>query len=231
MVWRGGPSTTRKLVHAVLLLLPFLAPAALAPVGVAGPMTLAAGRYAGDSDAGRVWIWLKRDGAAEFGGVAYRWRQADGRLQLDGIHPKTEPLSLTITAVKARTCLDGPPFTRVCLTAAPLPAPAPIAPRQRPTHLRGAWRHSATGGTLTLALTANGRYTMHQAATGDAAEQTHGQWHGDDAHLSLIPDGGERLTYRARRAGPDLFISGGDLPMTVRLSTVDGATVDTATRR
>ena len=225
MVWRGAPLTTRlttrKRVPAVLLplLLSLLAP------------TLAPGRYAGDAAAGQVWVWLKPDGAAEFGGVAYRWRMGDGRLQLDPVHPQTAPLSLTITEIAARTCLDGPPFRRVCLTPAPLPAPAPIAPRRQPTYLHGAWRHSAVGGALTLVLTADGRYTMRQMATGDAAEQTHGRWHGDDAHLSLIPDGGDSLTYRARRAGPDLFISGGDLPMTVRLSAMAAAPVDTATPR
>lgn len=215
-------------MHAALLLLPLLMPA---PASTAQPASVAVGRYAGDSPAGRVWVWLKADGAAEFGGVAYRWRQANGRLLLDGVRPETSALVLQVIHVKSSTCLIGPPFTRVCLTPAPLPAPAPIAPRVRPPHLQGAWRHSATGGSLTLVLTPGGRYTMHQNATGDAATQTHGQWHGDAAHLSLIPDGGARLVYRARRAGPDLFISGGDLPMTVRLSAVDRPTVDTATRR
>lgn len=186
---------------------------------LAGPPALAPGRYAGESAAGLVWVWLKADGSARFGGADYRWRIDDAILHLEG----ATPLALTITEAAGRPCLDGPPFERVCLRPAPLAEPTPPPPRRRPPALVGGWRHSASGGTLDLLLDAAGRYVMTQAATGDAAARTTGAWHADDAALVLTPDGGAALRYRVRRAGDSLLVDGGDLPMRVVFRRVDAA--------
>lgn len=184
-----------------------------------GLLALAPGRYAGESAAGLVWVWLKADGTARFGGAEFTWRQAGETLRLDG----AQPLTLTIVEVEGRTCLDGPPFERICLTPAPLSTVKPPPKRVQPPALVGRWQHVATGGSLDLLLIADGRYVMRQAATGDAAERTTGRWHGTDDTLTLTPDGGAALAYRARRTGSNLLISGGDLPMTVRFARVDAA--------
>lgn len=187
-------------------------------------MGLAPGRYLGESPAGDVWLWLKADGVAEFGGAPVRWRMDADTLVLEG----QQTWRLTVLERNGRTCLKGAPFKRICLTPAPLAAPPPPPKRHRPTQWIGAWRHVATGGSLTLALDADGRYRMQQAATGDGIEETHGGWHAEadctsasndmpcpPNRLILIPDGGDGLTYRARLAGQTFLIGGGDLPMEI----------------
>lgn len=188
---------------------------------VASLLALAPGRYAGDSPAGLVWVWLNPDGSARFGGVDCAWRQEGEILHLDG----PTPLALRVVTRAGRACLEGPPFERICLTPAPLAPVQPVAPQVQPPALVGGWRHEASGGALDLLLAADGRYTMLQAATGDAAERTHGRWHGTAEQLTLIPDGGPPVAYRARRAGASLLIGGGDLPMEVRFGRVDAAPV------
>lgn len=199
MVWREG----RVKIGRIVVLACCLALLALAP-----------GRYLGEAPSGQVWLWLKADGAAEFGGAPVTWRIDGDQLVMRG----AETWRLTIVESKTGTCLTGPPFKRLCLTPAPLAALAPAPVRQRPAAWIGGWRHEATGGSLSLMLTEDGRYRMQQAATGDAPSETVGVWHGTADALTLIPDGGHPLTYRARRAGPSLFIGGGDLPMEVRFA-------------
>jgi hypothetical protein len=209
-------------------------------------MALAPGRYLGESASGDVWLWLKADGSAEFGGAPVQWRIEDDVLLLEG----RSAWRLTIVERKGRTCLEGPPFKRICLTAAPLAEAPPPPARQRPSGWTGAWRHVATGGSLTLQLEPDGHYRMQQAATGDPVEDTQGRWHAEavaeerrgEGHpvcraqvalgtpgrlpacppnrLILLPDGGEPLPYRARIAGDTLLVGGGDLPMEIGFKRV-----------
>ncbi|MCB9547492.1 MAG: hypothetical protein H6706_16830 [Myxococcales bacterium] len=189
-----------------------------APIALGTP-TLAPGRYVGVVDTGIVWLVLAADGAATYGEAPYRWRQADGVLHLDG----PTPLALTLDA--AGRCLTGPPFGHVCLRPVPVVEPTPAPPVERPAAFVGAWQHTASGGTLRLDLSPDGGYVMVQQATGDPVVETRGAWHGDAAGLVLTPAGGGALRYRARRAGADLLLGGGDLPLDVRFSPVEASPV------
>ena len=173
-------------------------------------LALPPGRYIGvvaeRTPVQRVDLDLRADGTAVFGGARYRWRRSGPLLRLvasDG------DLTLEVDG----QCLEGPPFGRVCLSPAPplpeTPPPTPVPPR--PEAWRGAWAHTASGGTLVIELGGDGRYVMRQPGL-----VTRGGWRGDDGGFTLVPDGGEPLTYAARRQGADLLVGGGDLPTEVR---------------
>ncbi len=162
--------------------------------------SLAPGRYVGTAPDGRVDLELRVDGTAVFGGAPYAWRIEGNTLHLGDLRLRIEG-----------ECLRGPPFGEVCLRPAPLP---PIVePRQppRPEVWRGAWSHTASGGTLVLVLAPAGADEMRQPEGVPG-----GRWRGDAAGFTLTPAGGQALRYRARREGDELFVSGGDLPSEVR---------------
>jgi hypothetical protein len=174
--------------------------------------TLQPGFWVGEVPDGRVWLVLRADGPATFGGVDYeRWRIEGESLHLEG----PQPLEVK---VKSGPCLVGPPFGRVCLNRVAVAEPAPPPPRLHPPAWVGRWQHTASGGQLLLEVGADGHYQMTQVVVGDEAAVTAGTWHGGAEGLTLEPAGGPPLPYRARRVGPDLFISGGDLPLEVRFA-------------
>ncbi len=177
--------------------------------------SLAPGRYVGIAAAGRVDLELTADGHAIYGGAPYRWRLEASPKSGDTLRLTAEHGELALRFVDG--CLLGPPFGRVCLTSAPLPPEtSPPAP-PRPEAWRGAWAHTASGGTLVLELRPDGAYEMRQPEA-----KTTGRWRGDAGGFTLIPAGGAPLRYRARRSGPDLWVGGGDLPGEVRFRRFEG---------
>ncbi len=159
------------------------------------------GLYRGACEAGRVDLELQ-EGWARFGGLRYAAKVEGATLVLE-----REGQTLRLR-VEPGPVLLGPPYGRVLLQRQPeRPAP-PRARPDRPADLRGAWRHQASGGSLTLVLGAEGDYTMRQTG----AEDTMGTWRGDAEGITLLPRGGHPQRYRARRKGARLFVSGGDLP-------------------
>lgn len=182
--------------------------AALLGVGLA----LGPGWYAGRVPAGRVWLVLRADGTSTYGGAAYGWRIEGDTLHLTG----AQPLDLKVETRNGQPCLVGPPFQRVCLSPVPVAEPPPAPARRQPAQWVGRWKHAATGGRLVVVLEVDGRYRMIQDVVGDPEAETAGTWQGDEAGVVLEPAGGTPLRYRARRAGPDLLLGGGDLPLDVR---------------
>lgn len=165
----------------------------------------------GTADAGQVWLELRADGEARYGFAAYTWQHVGDTLVL------TRPdarLTLKVAPVADGFLLEGPPFGRVHLQAAPLPPQTPAARPKRPEAWCGQWIHRATGGHLVLALEADGTYRMVQVATGGDTQSTSGQWRADRG-LVLTPDGGAEQRYAARWTEKGLWLSGGDLPLEV----------------
>lgn len=178
-------------------------------------LPLGPGRYVGvvDGEGGaEIGLELRAGGEGVFAGAAVEWT-LDGEVLT--LRPKAgAPYELRVIEDGERVVLAGPPHGRITLRAAEADAPPPPVPLP----WVGGWRHTASGGALVLRLVASGVYEMEQPGTHAAVERVTGRWVGDPTAgtLTLTPDGGAALTYRAKRDGEALMISGGDLPTAVR---------------
>lgn len=177
---------------------------------------LAPGRYRGVTDHGVVWLELRPDGRAVYGGAAYLWHAEPGSLVLAA---PEGTLTLTLRDTPAGPVLVGPPFGEVQLTPVDWPAPAEAPPAAPPTApWAGTWQHTASGGTLALRLDPDGTYELRQQfGPTEPPVVSGGRWSGDATSLVLTPEGGAPLRYAARREAAALLLSGGDLPFEVRL--------------
>ena len=179
------------------------------------------GRYEGASTAGRVWLELRPDGTAEYGGAPWRWRQDGNVLELapeadgDALRLEIEAVAIGAAGSPPRLRLVGPPFGVVWLRAVPSLNPeAPAAKPESKVHPQwvGRWRHLAVGGELIVELGADATYAMIERPE---ARVTRGRWTADNDWIELQPDGGTPLRYCVRRVAERLFVSGGDLPTEV----------------
>ncbi len=161
----------------------FFAPMPLLVLSLLLTPPLPPGRYLGTGPGGTMVLELGADGAA----LIFEGGPTPLRLRVD-----------------AGPCLVGPVVERLCLTAAPLPAPTPWwrLTVERPPALVGAWAAAEPGDAFTLRLDADGAFVTPDAR---------GRWHLADDTLVVTFDGGEAVLYRARRDGAFLRLGGGDL--------------------
>lgn len=185
-------------------------------VWVLAALPLEPGAYVGVVEGGaEVGLELRAGGEGTFAGAAVKWALEDDVLTL---RPAAgAPYELRVSEAGEDLVLTGPPHGRITLRPAKTAAAeASTPPPPVPLPWVGGWRHTATGGSLVLRLVASGVYEMEQS--GASIERTTGRWVGDltAGTLTMTPDGGEALVYRAKRDGEALMISGGDLPTAVR---------------
>jgi hypothetical protein len=212
--------------------LPASAVGALWLVALFAPPVLSPGSYQGSAETGRIDLTLVADGPATLGGIRYTsWAITGGQLVLTGTDGEQQALAIRPGPEPRRrgapvAMLEGALFGRILLRPLPpMPIPRPPATTDAPATARradspwvGRWRHTASGGTLTLQLDASGRYRMAQPGTGLSAVE--GRWLVEGGTLTLTPDGGSALTYTARLDAGRAFIGGGDLPYEVSLDRV-----------
>lgn len=168
------------------------------------------GRYAGTTaDGGRVWLELRADGRGQWGETPGTWALAGETLTFNDRTWRVVPRA------EGDPCLeDGQ--ARICLRYAAAPERVQPAPA-RPEPYVGVWKHTASGGALTLFLTPPGGVMLIEAGPGGMPKQTMGRWQvEDDRWLVLTLGEGPPLRYHVKREGADLVLSGGDLPFPIR---------------
>ncbi|MCB9526616.1 MAG: hypothetical protein H6702_25015 [Myxococcales bacterium] len=174
------------------------------------------GQYTGQTATGQALaLHLRADGTVDHAGTTWRWAaEGDGLVLTAGAERRRWAVAVDAAG---QVVLTGPPFGRATLRLMALDAPA-APPPERPAGWQGTWAHRASGGTLLLTLTADGR-----AALGPAGEPpARATWRAADGALVLAVDGGPPVRYMARRDGADLVLRGGELPGAVVFEPVSG---------